>query len=61
MLLTGNSSKSKPVSRVGICGKWKDRLDVRLAYHLFVVAIHLAFHLSDLSYREGDAYLCFCL
>ena len=44
--LTGSSSESRPVSRVRICGKWKDRLGVRVLYHPFVVAIHLAFHLS---------------
>lgn len=46
MPLTGNSSESRPVSRVGISGKWKDRLDVRVLFHPFVVAVPLAFHLS---------------
>ena len=49
MPVVGSSAEIRPVSRVGICGKWKDRLGVRVLYHPFVIAIHLAFHLSEYS------------
>ena len=45
MPVVGSSTEIRPVGRVGICGRWKDRLDVRVLYHPFVVAVHLAFHL----------------
>ena len=46
MPVVGSSTEIRPVGRVGICGKWKDRLDVRALYHPFDVAVHLAIHLS---------------
>lgn len=45
MPVVGSSTEIRPVGRVGICGRWKDRLDVRALLSLDV-AVHLAFHLS---------------